>query len=97
MFPNRLFPSRFSLLFDKSADAEEFMPRGEDQESSQPLPSKEDKALSPRNRIPKRSRSRNNAVGKGISSEGLCANCDHRLHCTMRSQEGGVWHCEEYR
>jgi len=27
---------------------------------------------------------------------GLCSNCDHHMHCTIRSKEGTVWHCEEY-
>jgi hypothetical protein len=27
---------------------------------------------------------------------GLCCNCEHRKHCTIREPEGNVWHCEEY-
>jgi len=29
--------------------------------------------------------------------KGLCINCDHRETCSFARQEGGVWHCEEYR
>lgn len=29
--------------------------------------------------------------------KGLCVNCDSREDCTIRNQEIGVWHCEEYR
>lgn len=28
---------------------------------------------------------------------GLCATCDNCETCTLRKQEGGVWHCEEYK
>jgi hypothetical protein len=35
--------------------------------------------------------------GKSGNSEGLCSNCENRAKCAIRSQEGGVWHCEEYR
>jgi len=29
--------------------------------------------------------------------KGLCANCENRETCTLHKDEGGVWHCEEYR
>jgi len=29
--------------------------------------------------------------------KGLCVNCENRDTCTMQKDEGGIWHCEEYR
>lgn len=29
--------------------------------------------------------------------EGLCVDCENRYSCVFRTQEGGTWHCEEYR
>ena len=29
--------------------------------------------------------------------KGLCVNCENRETCTMHKDEGGIWHCEEYR
>ena len=31
-----------------------------------------------------------------IQRLGLCVNCVHRDGCGLSTQEGGVWHCEEY-
>lgn len=28
---------------------------------------------------------------------GLCRNCENRDTCKFPRQEGGIWHCEEYR
>ncbi|MFC1888856.1 hypothetical protein ACFL4G_03765 [Thermodesulfobacteriota bacterium] len=28
---------------------------------------------------------------------GLCSNCENRHSCTYPKQDGGVWHCEDYR
>jgi hypothetical protein len=27
---------------------------------------------------------------------GLCSNCLNQKGCSLSSQDGGVWHCEEY-
>jgi len=48
------------------------------------------------------------AVGKTVSPKppgkqdttqykGLCVNCENRETCTTEKDEGGIWHCEEYR
>ncbi len=29
--------------------------------------------------------------------KGLCVNCENRETCTTHKDEGGIWHCEEYR
>ena len=29
--------------------------------------------------------------------KGLCVNCENRETCTIQKDEGGIWHCEEYR
>ncbi|MGQ9708129.1 MAG: hypothetical protein ACUVUR_04565 [bacterium] len=29
--------------------------------------------------------------------KGLCLNCENRKDCSIRNNEIGVWHCEEYR
>ncbi|MBU1022733.1 hypothetical protein KKB99_00505 [bacterium] len=28
---------------------------------------------------------------------GICGNCDYRETCANSTNEGGVWHCEEYQ
>jgi hypothetical protein len=30
-------------------------------------------------------------------AEGLCFDCEDYRHCSLRTLEGGIWHCEEYR
>ena len=30
-------------------------------------------------------------------AEGLCFDCKDFLHCSLRTLEGGIWHCEDYR
>jgi hypothetical protein len=101
MFPNRIFPSRFTLLSGCSPDANELTPLYEDKEDSQELPLIEKQAFRPQNRISRQGKKsvkrRGSSSPKTSNSEGLCSNCDHRFNCAMRSQEGGVWHCEEYR
>lgn len=29
--------------------------------------------------------------------DGLCFDCEDYGHCSLRTLEGGIWHCEEYR
>ncbi len=37
------------------------------------------------------------AADKRSTAEGLCFDCENRPACRLRQQDGGVWHCEEYR
>ncbi len=31
------------------------------------------------------------------SALGLCATCESKQRCTLKTTPGGVWHCEEFR
>ncbi len=33
---------------------------------------------------------------KASSNPGICAHCIHRDNCSLKSLEGGIWHCEDY-
>jgi len=37
------------------------------------------------------------SLDKGKKFQGLCVNCENRFTCKNCNQEGGIWHCEEYR
>jgi len=30
------------------------------------------------------------------TNPGICAHCIHRKNCSLKSLEGGIWHCEDY-
>ncbi|TVS12957.1 MAG: hypothetical protein EA424_22080 [Planctomycetaceae bacterium] len=37
------------------------------------------------------------AVRRLSRVDGLCSDCANYQHCSLRTLEGGIWHCEEYR
>jgi hypothetical protein len=98
---NRIFAPRFVFLSGGSAEADELAPVFDDKEGLRRPPLTDKNFMSSQDgtsrRRRKSARSRSNIDGKSGHSEGLCTNCENRLQCTMRSQEGGVWHCEEYQ
>jgi hypothetical protein len=101
MFHNRMFASRFQLSAGSCHDADLLASHFRGGGGAEQLPLVEPTMVAREDQPPRRRKNSSNNSRRtpepSGSSEGLCSNSENRLHCMMRSQEGGVWHCEEYR
>ncbi|MBK9273668.1 MAG: hypothetical protein IPM49_03905 [Flavobacteriales bacterium] len=47
--------------------------------------------------VPERPARTPDPISNGTSGGGLCATCDHRVHCALRTPDRIVLHCEHYQ